>query len=29
MVSDLRKEFGRKAFHMLSLLYLGAFYLLG
>lgn len=29
MVSDLRREFGRKAFHMLSLVYLGAFYLLG
>lgn len=28
-MTDLRKEFGRKAFHMLSLLYLGAFYLLG
>jgi len=29
VVADLKKEFGRKAFHMLSLLYLGAFYLLG
>jgi dolichol kinase len=29
VVSDLRREFSRKAFHMLSLVYLGAFYLLG
>lgn len=29
MVGDLKREFGRKIFHMLSLLYLGAFYLLG
>lgn len=29
MVSDLRREFGRKVFHMLSLVYLGAFYLIG
>lgn len=29
MVNDLRREFGRKAFHMLSLAYLGAFHLLG
>lgn len=29
VVGDLRREFGRKAFHMLSLAYLGAFYLLG
>lgn len=29
MMSDLRREFGRKAFHMLSLVYLGAFHLLG
>ncbi|MEK7233931.1 MAG: hypothetical protein AAB268_08960 [Elusimicrobiota bacterium] len=29
MVSDLKREFGRKVFHMLSLVYLGAFYLLG
>ena len=29
MVSDLKREFGRKAFHMLSLVYLGAFHLLG
>lgn len=28
-MSDLRREFGRKAFHMLSLVYLGAFQLLG
>jgi dolichol kinase len=28
-VSDLRREFGRKAFHMLSLVYWGAFLLLG
>lgn len=29
MVGDLKREFGRKAFHMLSLVYLGAFHLLG
>lgn len=29
MVVDLRREFGRKIFHMLSLVYLGAFHLLG
>ncbi|MDD5303478.1 MAG: hypothetical protein PHS14_10245 [Elusimicrobia bacterium] len=29
MVVDLRREFGRKAFHMLSLVYLGVFHLLG
>lgn len=29
VVGDLKREFGRKAFHMLSLVYLGAFYLLG
>ncbi len=29
MVSDLKRECARKAFHMLSLAYLGAFYLLG
>ncbi len=29
MVSDLKREFGRKAFHMLSLVYLAAFHLLG
>ncbi len=28
-MSDLRKEFGRKAFHQLSLVYLGAFHLIG
>lgn len=28
-MSDLKREFGRKAFHMLSLVYLGAFHLLG
>lgn len=28
-MSDLRREFGRKAFHMLSLVYLGAFHWLG
>jgi dolichol kinase len=28
-VSDLRREFGRKAFHMLSLVYLGAFAFFG
>ena len=29
MVNDLKREFGRKTFHMLSLCYLGAFYVLG
>ena len=29
VVSELRREFGRKAFHMLSLIYLGAFCLMG
>ncbi len=29
VVGGLRREFARKAFHMLSLVYLGAFYLLG
>ncbi|MBI2387058.1 MAG: hypothetical protein HYV14_13790 [Elusimicrobia bacterium] len=29
MTSDLRREFGRKTFHMLSLAYLGAFHLVG
>lgn len=29
VVGDLKREFGRKAFHMLSLGYLGAFHLLG
>lgn len=29
MMSDLRREFGRKTFHMLSLVYLGAFHLIG
>ena len=28
-MSDLRREFGRKAFHMLSLVYLAAFHLIG
>ncbi|HEX4048108.1 MAG TPA: hypothetical protein VH309_09760 [Elusimicrobiota bacterium] len=28
-MSDLRREFGRKAFHMLSLVYWGAFFVLG
>ena len=28
-VSELKREFGRKAFHMLSLAYLGVFHLLG
>ena len=29
MTSDLRREIGRKTFHMLSLVYLGAFHLIG
>jgi dolichol kinase len=29
MTSDLRREIGRKAFHMLSLVYLAAFHLIG
>lgn len=29
MVGDLKREFGRKLFHMLSLVYLAAFHLLG